>query len=383
MDTHLFDELQGTLTQEGPVAAIDRLCARLREKKDYNSLFYALLMKKRQELGVSPLPTGPSQDLPAHVHEPYEDAIRAAARLVGGLYLQEGNIPQAWAYFRMLGEPEPVARALADYQPGQDEDIQPLVHLAFYENVHPTRGFDWILQRYGICSAITTIGNPELPLSPEARHYCYKRLVRELYQELAERLRADVERRSGTAPTGNSVRELLEGRAWLFEEEFAHVDTSHLGAVVQMAAQLPACPELDMARELCLYGQQLAPRLRYEGDPPFEDQYRDYGVYLAILAGDQVEEGVRHFREKVEKTSPEESTFPAEVLVNLLLRLDRPHEALAVARRYLAAADGRRLTCPGITELCQKANDFRTLAEVAREQNDPVHFVAGLIASPS
>jgi hypothetical protein len=257
------------------------------------------------------------------------------------------------------------------------------VHLAFYENVHPTRGFDWILQRYGICSAITTIGNPELPLSTEARQHCYKRLVRELSQELRERLRADIERRTGTAPAGSSIRELLEGRSWLFEEEFAHIDTSHLGAVVQMSTQLPRCPELELARELCLYGQQLAPRLRYEGDPPFEDQYRDYGVFLAILAGEKVEEGVNHFREKVEKTDPQENTFPAEVLVNLLLRLERPREALDVARRYLAAADGRRLTCPGISELCQKANDYRTLAEVAREQNDPVHFVAGLIAAGS
>ena len=41
---------------------------------DYGSLFYALLMKKRVELGVSPFPTGPSADLPPHTHEPYEDA---------------------------------------------------------------------------------------------------------------------------------------------------------------------------------------------------------------------------------------------------------------------------------------------------------------------
>ena len=32
------------------------------------------------------------------------------------------------------------------------------------------------------------------------------------------------------------------------------------------------------------------------------------------------------------------------------------------------------------TELCQRAGDYNTLAEVAREQGDPVHFLAGLIA---
>ena len=66
---------------------------------------------------------------------------------------------------------------------------------------------------------------------------------------------------------------------------------------------------------------------------------------------------------RVERASPEEvGTYPAEVLVNLLLKLDRPAEALAVARKHLAAATNR-LSCPSLTELCQKVGDYRTLAE--------------------
>ena len=56
MEATLFDELQQTITSDGPAKAIDRLCAQLRERKDYGSLFYAMLLKKRHELGVSPLP---------------------------------------------------------------------------------------------------------------------------------------------------------------------------------------------------------------------------------------------------------------------------------------------------------------------------------------
>src|SRR5271166_6646657 len=102
-----LDELQRTLGESGPAEAIDRLCDRLREDKDYRSLFYALLMKRRQELGVSPIPTGPAADLPPSVHVPYEEAIREAGRHVGGLYLAEGQVAEAWFYFRMLGEPDP------------------------------------------------------------------------------------------------------------------------------------------------------------------------------------------------------------------------------------------------------------------------------------
>jgi len=53
-----YDRLQKTLAEKGPKAAVDQLCADLRELGDFNALFYALLMKKRVELGVCPFPTG-------------------------------------------------------------------------------------------------------------------------------------------------------------------------------------------------------------------------------------------------------------------------------------------------------------------------------------
>src|SRR5262245_25050312 len=215
-------ELQRTLRDSGPAQAIDRLCDRLREDKDYRSLFYALLMKRRQELGVSPIPTGPAADLPASVHAPYEEAIREAGRHIGQLYLAEGNIGEAWFYFRMLGEPDPVTRALANHVPKEDEDLQPLVHLAFYEGLSPQKGFDWILDRYGICNAITTLGSQELPHPPEVKRYCIGRLVRALYNELRDRLLADIERQEGQMPAHDankpSVRDLITSRKSLFAD---------------------------------------------------------------------------------------------------------------------------------------------------------------------
>jgi hypothetical protein len=382
MDSAAFEELEQRLRKEGPTSAIDRLCSVLREHKDYAGLFYALLMKRRHELGVSPVPTGPAQELPENVHEPYENAIRDAGRLVGQLYLEAGNIPQAWVYFRMLGEPEPVREALEQVQVKEDDDCQPLVDIAFYQAVHPRKGFDIILRRFGICNAITTLGSQELPFPAADREYCIERLVRALYDELVERLKADIVRREGEAPASHSVRELMAGRDWLFEDEFYHIDVSHLQSVVQMSTQLPRSEELTLARELCDYGKRLSPRFQYPGDPPFDNQYADYGVYLSALAGDHVDDAIAHFRSKVENGDPEnDGTFPAEVLVNLLLRLERPAEALAVARRHLANASDRPLTCPSLTELCQRAHDYGALAEVARQRQDPVHWMAGLIAS--
>src|SRR5205807_7260795 len=110
MDPSHLDELQRTLASKGPKAAIEQLCTVLRSQKDYANLFYALLLKKRHALGVSPVPTEGANELPESVHVPYEEAIREAGRLVGQLYLDEGDIPHAWMYYRMLGERHPWPR---------------------------------------------------------------------------------------------------------------------------------------------------------------------------------------------------------------------------------------------------------------------------------
>jgi hypothetical protein len=139
--------------------------------------------------------------------------------------------------------------------------------------------------------------------------------------------------------------------------------------------------ELRLARELCDYGKRLSPRFQSPGEPPFENQYHDYSIYLAALDGEAVEQAIDHFRAKADGADPEnEGTRPAEVLVNFLVRLGQPEEALRVARQHLASVNHRPLNCPSLVELCQRTKDFKALAEIAREQGDLVHFMAGLVA---
>jgi hypothetical protein len=390
MDPAVCAELERTLTAEGPEAAVDRLCARLRDQKDYHGLFYALLLRARHRLGLNPVPTAPSAEVPADKQAAYEDAIRTAGREVGGHYLAEGQIPQAWAYFRMLNEPEPIRRALEAHTPQDGEDLQDLVQIAFTEGVHPRKGFDWVLQRYGLCSAITTASSQEQGQPPEVRAYCVRALVRALYAELRERLSTEITRREATPPltdllppdSPDVVRRLIEDRGWLFEEDAYHIDMSHLSSVVQMSLSLPDGAELGLARELCLYGKGLNNRFQHPGDPPFEDLYGSHDRYLSILTGEDVEGGLDYFRAQADAADPETvGTYPAEVLVNLLLKLGRDAEALTTARKYLGRVFMQRLTCPNLLELCLKQGDFECLAEVARIQGDAVHLIAGLIGA--
>ena len=380
MDAKLLDQLEQTLKQAGPAAAIEKLCAELQAQKDYGAHFYTLLMKKRVELGVSPIATGSNLDLPADMHRAFEDGIGEAARTVGQLFLDNGQIPQAWGYFRMLGENAPVAAALEKLELDDTMDTQAIIDIAFHQGVLPGKGFDWVLKRFGICSAITVMGG-DLPFSPEVRAQCSKKLIRTLHGELVERLKAEIQRVQNFAASGSTVAELIEGRDWLFADDFYHIDLSHLNSIVQMATQLDNCEELHLVRDMCAYGKKLSPRFRYQSEPPFEDQYADYDKYLAILTGEDVEGGLAHFRAKVEANDPATAgTFPTEIYVNLLIRLGRQEEALDVVRKYLTPLGEVRLSCPNLVDLVQQTQRFDVLAEVAREQGNPVNFLAGLIA---
>src|SRR5262249_7136460 len=104
--------------------------------------------------------------------------------------------------------------------------------------------------------------------------------------------------------------------------------------------------------------------------------------YLSIILGDDAEAGLKHFRDKI-AANPEEGPdqFAAEVLVRMLVRLDRLPEALEVAKQYLLDVDERQLSCPGTFDFAQRLEDYPSLGESARARRDRVHFLAGLIAA--
>src|SRR5260370_18602677 len=147
----------------------------------------------------------------------------------------------------MIAEPQPVAAALEACQPGESDDIQQLVQIAFYENVNPRKGFDWVLGRFGICNAITTVSSQELPHTPEVKEYCVRQLVRALHAELCERLGADIQRREGSVPATKSVRELLAGRDWLGQGGVGRLRTAQPWARGPIGLHVTPAPGLELA----------------------------------------------------------------------------------------------------------------------------------------
>jgi hypothetical protein len=365
-----FEALDAVLHSRGPDAGFELMIRRFREEKKYPLLFEARVMQSRHALGLPLVLEGSLENLPADKRGLHERAYIDAARETGSLFLADGDIPRAWHYFRAIGEAAPVAAAIEQVTPAENQEA--IIEIALHERVHPRKGFELILADYGICRAITFLD--QYP-DPQTRDDCVRLLVRTLHHDLSENLKRAIAKSEGSTPESCRVSELVAGRAWLFGEYDYYVDTSHLISILRFSLDLKDRESLALAVELTEYGKQLSPMFHYRGEPPFEDGYVDYAVYLRALMGECVSEAVAHFRHKAANADPQ----AVETLVTFLARLGRFGEAIDVSLEHLGDADASRLQCPSVFHLCQMAGDYSRLRDLARQRGDLLHFAAAIM----
>ena len=381
MNNTLFAELDELKQSDGPEAAIKRLIATLRERKDFHKLFDALCLKKKFELGL-PLARPTSFDeVPDDRRGEFEDGYVAAARETGELLLSADNIPEAWVYLRTIHEPEKIAEAIeaVDVRREADEQTEQLINIALYEGANPVKGLEMMLRTHGTCNTVTALDQQILNMQPADRRRAAALLVNELYTDLSHTLRHEVEQKMASVPPDLSLRELMSGRDWLFAEDNYHIDVSHLNAVVRFSRHLTdANPELLKVIELAEYGSKLSPQFQYEGDPPFDDFYPAHVQFFKALADEDRDDALAYFREKLAGESDVEAKpMLAYVLVDLLVRIERIDAALELAKEHLK--DVEDPAGFSFAALCQQADRMDLLQTVAREKGDLVSYTAALL----
>src|SRR5205807_1181771 len=107
-----FESLEQAFRSAGPAAVFDLLIRAALETKDYRLLFGTRMIEIRHELGLPLIETEPTINLSGERLSAYENALKKAAREAGELFLADGDIVNAWTYFKALGDAAPVAAAI-------------------------------------------------------------------------------------------------------------------------------------------------------------------------------------------------------------------------------------------------------------------------------
>lgn len=377
----LFEQLTELNASQGALAALDSLIETLRTERNFHKLFDALMLKKKFQLGYPLLRPTSLEDVPDQGREEFEKAYIDAAREVGTSLLQHDQLKDAWLYFRTIREKEPVAKALEGMSLPEDyEKQQDLINIALYEGAHPVLGLQWLLRSNGTCNTITTLDQLMPQLSPTERQQAASLLVRHLHGELLANVQGDVQRRMPFVPPSDSLRDLIAGRDWLFQDGNYHIDVSHLNSVVRFARTLqPGMEELKLAVDLAEYGSHLDSQLQYSGEEPFADFYPAHIQFFRLLLSEKVDEAIAYFRAKLERDPDEQDQqMIAYVLVDVLSRTGRTDQALAIAEQHLRFLDEQTFS---FAELCLKAGRPDAWQQAAQERGDVVAFTAAMLAS--
>ncbi len=383
----IFSEVESALQSGGPGEALEQLSKRLEKDKKYRELFDAMLLAKRLELGLPLVQVGQATDMPEEFVPAFEEGIAEACRHVGELFLKEGDVVQAWQYFRAIGDTDTIRKAIDEIEPAtRRKDVDSIVEMAVQEGIHPRRGLEMVVHHYGICSSITNFEQMRHSLRLTDQQSCVGLLVASLYKDLADNLRAEVEEIEGAPVRENGLIELIESRPKLFEEDAYFIDSSHLWSIVGFSVVLDSGPDLDRSIELAEYGSRLSSMYQYESQPPFDDFYADHKVYLRGVRGLQeddseaVSKAGEHFVAKARRALEESKTdYPVGQILTILARVERLKDAIEVARGFEKLLGPGRPFKPDVYELCQMAEDFDVLADHARVRNDAVSFAAGMI----
>lgn len=383
MSDQIFASLDQTAESSGAAAAIDCLLESERAEKRYHKLFDALLMKKKFEWGLPVTRPTTFEEVPEEKRQEFEEYYVECARDVGQMLIEDGQIAQAWVYFKTIQESDPIKEALeklgneVSELPNYDE----LLNIALYENAHPVLGVKWLIESHGTCNTITTLDQMMGQFDQQTRHEAAALMTNHLYGELCTSLEYNIKQSHPDIAEGQSIHDLINERDWLFENGNYHIDVSHLNAVVRFARFLEGDDaELEKAIELAEYGSKLDKQLQYGGEPPFKDFYTSHVHYLKVLAGREIDEAFAYFQQEIENDPdlPDKQLI-AYVMVDLMMRIDKLDSAVELAKEYLAEVEDPNGF--SFSDLCRRAGRADILQEVAKEQNDPLRYVYGLVSS--
>ena len=369
-----FEHIMSQVDRDDVGGALEWLVEHFRQEKKYTDLFEARKMLARQRLGLPLLYSDSPDSLDEARQLQLETELLDACREVGTGLVEEGDLQTAWMYLQPLGDRE-YLKKLFECVPVDDENIDALIEICLGQGVAPEHGYQLVLEHHGTCNSITLFDTQISAMAPDVRGRLAEMLVDHVYIELSGNVRRHIEQQETSAPETNALRELIDGRPWLFEGGGHHLDVTHLASAVRIGRHAKSERSLRQALDLCQYGLRLSEDFQFPGHSPFEDTYRDHQQYYQVLLGIEVEQGLEHFRQKAASVDMYQSgTAPMETLVYLLTRTNRRDEAIRLSIEHLSDQTCLQGIAPRVFDIATEPSQNRLLKEHYREKGDVLGY---------
>lgn len=376
-----LETMRNEFDRGGVDALLDRLIEDLRKEQDFPSLYQALQMRLRRDLGLPMLAPTPTDQLDEEAQRRLELGLVEACKEVGVGMIRAGSIREGFLYLRPVGD-RSLVRGELDRVTPDDENIEDLIEILLGEGIDVGRGMRLLVDRMGTCQGITAMESELAHRSREDQAAAATALIENLHSELTATLSGEVAAKEGERPTDKTLRGLIVDRDWLFDDNNYHTDTTHLSAVVRFARVVSDRQVLAKAIDLTHYGSALAPMLQYPGDEPFAEQYPSHRLFFEALVGRRQDEAAKFFAEKAETLRESNfGAYAAETLVDLLDRIGRPREALAAYERFVDPRRPALGIAPDLIELSREAGDFELALSQATQRGGAYELARTLLAA--
>ncbi len=384
MSSTPFDELQRISEESGVEKSLDFLEHHFRKDKEFFKLFEVMKMRCRHKLGLPLIYSQQPDDLTETQQRDLEDGLLNACREVGTLFFKSGMIQEGWMYLQPVGDKQ-LNEKLVRSVVADEENIDTLIEIAVSQGAAPAYGYEMLLDHYGTCNGITTFDTQAARFDAAVQRQMASRLVNHIHDELLQNVRYSIKeagQESSLTPQ-MSLGEMIESFPELTANGAHHIDTTHLCSAMRIARLLDDPVEISIARQLAVYGSGLAEDYQYPSAAPFEDTYLDHGLYFSALLGEQVDQAIDHFKNKTQTVDAQQHGPVAdETLVDLLVRVGRADEALAVATEKLMGNESAMGIAPSAFDIAQSSAQLQRLKDVYRSRDDLLGFAVAVLKKP-
>ena len=375
-----FEQLKQLTDGQGVEAGLAFLEKYVRRNQDYGQLFEVLKMRVRHAMGLPILYSQTRDNLSEADQRKLEDGLLAACREVGTLFFKQGDLARGWSYLQPVGDRKLNEKLIRNVSL-DDQNTDNLIEIAVSQGAAPEYGFELLLQRYGICDAITTFGQIAHGYTIECQRAVAGSLLEHLYDELVGNLFESVPELKSSVGEARTLAAILDSGK-IESDGDCVVDATHLASVVQISRILQEPKLIRKAWELSRFGDGLADDLKYPGEVPFEDVYPDHLRYYGTLLGQDVDAGLEHFRKKIDlHDTAQYGGMVIEIYVGLLARVGRNDQAIDVLVEQLLGKYPTAGIAPEAHELAETAEQKQKLLEHFRSESDLLGFGQMLLSS--